>query len=50
MFKRFYFTDEDFELWIKTYNKARYLFVNINTIGLLNKNKIIKKNLKKLIE
>lgn len=25
MFKRFYFTDEDFELWIKTYNKARYL-------------------------
>ena len=25
MFKRYYFTDEDFELWIKTYNKARYL-------------------------
>lgn len=25
MFKRYYFTDEDFELWIKIYNKARYL-------------------------
>ena len=25
MLKRYYFTDEDFELWIKTYNKARYL-------------------------
>ena len=25
MFKRYYFTDEDFELWIKTYNKAKYL-------------------------
>lgn len=25
MFKRHYFTDEDFELWIKTYNKAKYL-------------------------
>lgn len=25
MFKRYYFTNEDFELWIKTYNKARYL-------------------------
>ena len=25
MFKRYYFTDEDFELWIKTYNEAKYL-------------------------
>lgn len=25
MLKKYYFTDEDFELWIKTYNKARYL-------------------------
>lgn len=25
MFKRHYFTDEDFELLIKTYNKAKYL-------------------------
>lgn len=25
MFKRHYFTDEDFGLWIKTYNKAKYL-------------------------
>ena len=25
MLKRYYFTDEDFELLIKTYNKARYL-------------------------
>ncbi len=25
MLKRYYFTDEDFELWIKTYNKAKYL-------------------------
>ena len=25
MFKRYYFTDEDFELWIKTYKKAKYL-------------------------
>ena len=25
MLKRYYFTGEDFELWIKTYNKARYL-------------------------
>lgn len=25
MFKRHYFTDEDFELWIKTYNKTKYL-------------------------
>lgn len=25
MLKRYYFTDEDFELWIKTYNKSRYL-------------------------
>lgn len=24
MLKRYYFTNEDFELWIKTYNKARY--------------------------
>lgn len=24
MFKRYYFTDEDFELWIKAYNKAKY--------------------------
>lgn len=25
MFKRYYFTDEDFELWVKTYNEAKYL-------------------------
>lgn len=25
MFKRHYFTDDDFEIWIKTYNEARYL-------------------------
>ena len=25
MFKRYYFTDEDFELWIKTYNEAKLL-------------------------
>lgn len=25
MLKRYYFTNEDFELWIKTYNKAKYL-------------------------
>ena len=25
MLKRYYFTDEDFELWIKTYKKAKYL-------------------------
>ena len=25
MFKRYYFTNEDFELWIKTYNEAKYL-------------------------
>ena len=25
MFKRYYFTDEDFELQIKAYNKAKYL-------------------------
>lgn len=25
MLKRYYFTEEDFEIWIKTYNKAKYL-------------------------